>query len=132
MNNFFLNLVKGNGIAPPVQVQNELYKNFHKPLNIEWFSRDDHYEAIFYVGKREYLARFQPDGSMMDYKINLTAEALPEKIRKSAGSKGEIMNAVVIHEGEKVSYEIIYRNENLQRFLMIINQQGIKNIEKPL
>ena len=132
MDNFFLNLVKGNGIAPPVQVEYELHKNFHKPLNIEWFSRDDHYEAIFYVGKREYLARFRSDGSMMDYKINLTAEALPEKISQSVGSKGEIMNAVVIHEGEKVSYEIIYRNENLQRFLTIINQQGIKNIEKPL
>lgn len=132
MKNFFHRLLRGNSFAPPVKVQNALYKNFREPLSIEWFSRENHFEAIFYMGKREYLARFQQDGSMMDYKINLPAEALPEKIRRSAGSKGEIMNAVVIHEGEKVSYEIIYRNENLERFITIINQEGIQSIERPL
>jgi hypothetical protein len=132
MKKFFHELLRGNSYAPPAEVQNALYKNFHEPLSIEWFTREDHFEAIFYMGKREYLARFRPDGSMMDYKINLPAEALPEKIRRSAGSKGEIMNAVVIHEGEKVSYEIIYRNESLERFLTIINQEGIQSMAKPL
>ncbi|KPL16395.1 MAG: hypothetical protein AMS23_01035 [Bacteroides sp. SM1_62] len=131
MNNFFHKLVKGNSITPPVKVQDALRENF-MPLNIEWFIRDHFYEAVFYVEQREYLARFEPDGNMVDFRINLPLDALPERIKKSALSKGEIMNTVEIHAGEAVSYEIIYRNKKFQRFITIFNQDGSEALGKPL
>jgi hypothetical protein len=132
MKEFFHKMIKGNSIVPPLMVKRALYQNFSTPLNIEWFNRDDHYEAIFYIDKLEYLARFEPDGTMAEYKTNLPAESLPERISKTARSEGEIMNVVSIHAGQEVSYEIIVRDSNFQRFLTIINQDGTRAKTKPL
>ena len=132
MSEFFHKLVKGNTIAPPEQVREALLKNFSNPVNVEWYTREKYYEAIFYEDKRENIARFDPDGSMLGYKSNLHIESLPEGIMKSARARGEIMNAVAIHSGKKIGYEIIYRNKKLQRFLMLIRQDGMIEFEKPL
>ncbi len=131
MKHFIRKLVKGNSITPPVQVQDALREHF-KPLNIEWFTRDDHYEAVFYVGNREHVARFKPDGTMLDFRINLSLETLPERIRKAVLPKGEIMNAVEIHAGKAISYEIIYRNDKFQRFIVILDQEGSETMGKSL
>jgi hypothetical protein len=132
MNDFFHKLIKGDSILPPEPVQNNLFRNFNKPYNIEWLMRDELYEAIFYIYNREYLAMFNKEGGLVDYKVNMPVDSIPAKILRSAGSRGDIMSAVAIHSGNDVSYEIIYRDRDLNRFLLLIDGNAALVSEKAL
>jgi hypothetical protein len=132
MDDFFHKLIRGDSILPPGPVQSSLLRNFSKPYNMEWLKRGELYEAIFYIYNREYLARFNKDGGLVDYKVNMPVESIPAKILRSAGSRGEIMNAVAIHTGNEVSYEIIYRDRDLKRFLLLIDGNAVQVSEKAL
>jgi hypothetical protein len=132
MNDFFHKLIRGDTTAPPEPVLASLHENFSRPYNIEWLRRDQYYEAIFYIFNREYLARFRKDGGLVDYKVNMPVESLPSKILGKVRSRGEIMNAVVIHAGSGVRYEIIYRDRELNRFLLLIDENTVVISEKAL
>ena len=132
MSDFFHKLISGDAILPPDPVQASLYRRFENPTKVEWYLRDKCYEAVFYVNTREYLARFSQDGELLDHKVNLTLDSLPARILRSAGSRGEIMNAVAIHSGKDLRYEIIYRDEDLKRYLMLLDSNAAILSEKLL
>ena len=117
-------MIRGEITEPPEPVCKSLAREFSSPYNIEWMKHKEYYEAVFYVRKQEYLARFRTDGSLVDYSINIPAESIPARILKTAGSAGEIMNAVARHSGEEISYEIICRDRELNRFLLLIDSNA--------
>ena len=132
MNNFLHRLIRGNKAAPPEPVLRALDKHFSNALNVEWFSRENQYEAIFYLDRLEHIARFGQDGPLVEYKINLPAGSIPLEVMHAVRAKGEIMNAVAIHAGGRTGYEIIYRDNKLKRFLILVRPDGRIESEKPL
>lgn len=124
MDEFYYRFIKGDAIDAPEHLVRALQDRFEKPVNIEWYFHNGYYEAVFYIDKLEHLVRFQPDGALVEYKVNLPEKALPPRIKKIALSKGEIMNVMAIRSGKIERYEVIYRDKALQRFLLLVKEDG--------
>jgi len=125
MEKLFKNLITGNTVNPPEHIIETIYNEFENPINIEWYIKNDIYEAIFYENNTEHIARINSNGILLDYRINLPLDFLPGKIKTSVELKGEIMNVVSIYDTKVVSYEIIIRDPKLNRYLIFVNNKGI-------
>jgi len=132
MEKLFKNLVTGNKVNPPKHVIETVYNVFENPINIEWYVKDEMFEAIFYENNTEHIARINSKGDIIDYRINLPLDSLPEKIKTSLELKGETMNVVSIHSKKDISYEIIIRDSKLDRYIIFVNNRGVITEEKLL
>ncbi len=132
MEKLFINLISGSTVNPPKHVIETIYSEFENPINIEWYIKNELYEAIFYENNKEHIARIDAGGDLVDYRINLPLDLLPGEIKKLVELKGEIMNVVSIHKKKEISYEIIIRDPRLNRFMIFVNNEGIITEEKLL
>ncbi len=120
----FSNIFRSQTKRIPVIVEKKLNEIFPTAKNIEWEQKEEILEAIFYLEDVEHIAQFSKTGELIQYKKNLWPEELPE-ILKTEGSKfGEIMNGIVIYRGADLFYEMIIRNEKLDRYEFLFNQKG--------
>jgi hypothetical protein len=124
MSDFLKNVMEGNGISPSEICLQSFNQHFKNAINVEWFNKDDLYEAIFYQNNLEHIAIFSLSGVLTEYRQNLPADYLPEPIKKIALENGEIMNSVLKNKGNSLEYEIIIRDKQLIRYLLIISDVG--------
>lgn len=124
MDKFFTNLIEGSSIVPPENITSSLSANFPQAINIEWFKKDVCYETTFYKDSIEYIALFESQGGLLEYKMNLPENYLPEKIKSELETKGEIMNVVMINRGNSITYEVILRDKEVKRSLLLMNEWG--------
>lgn len=125
MKEFLSSLQENGAIIPPAAALNDIENRFQNPINIEWSLRDDHYEAIFYSGAREQIARYSKDGRLINYKINISPPVLPGMFMKVIEMDHELMNVVKIVTADgTVSYEIITRDNNLTRYLVNLDSSA--------
>ena len=132
MMDFLKKVIEGSGVAPSAVCLQSFTENFTDAINVEWFRKDGHYEAVFYKDKLEHIALFSLNGTLMEYRKNLPPEFLPEAIKHLALSKGEIMNAVLKNLGNMLEYELIFRDESLNRHLLVLSDGGELKEEKRL
>jgi len=123
-NKFFENLLSGNKLSPSQKIKKNLLNHFNDAINIEWTKKEKNFEAIFYCQNLEYIAQFSASGDLLEYKINLPSQKLPQNIINQINNEGEIMNSVVIHSSSKTLYEVIVRNRELVRFVLVVNDEG--------
>jgi len=128
----FANIFKSQKKSIPASVKSEFSAKFPKAKNTEWEIKAADYEAIFYLNDIEHIARFAEGGTLKEYRKNLWLDELPENIVNSGSPYGEIMNGIIIYRGEDVLYEVIIRNENLDRFEYLFNKNGEVLKSKPL
>ena len=124
MRAFLKKIIEINTHTPPDEVLDSFNKNFSDTMNIEWFSRKDCYEAIFYKDNSEHIALFDPEANLLEYRVNITASHLPVAISEIAGSRGEIMNSVLKNKGNKIEYELIVRDKDLKRHMVVFSDNG--------
>jgi hypothetical protein len=129
MSDFLKNVIEGNGITPSEICLQSFNQHFKNAINVEWFNKEDYYEAIFYQNDLEHIAIYSLSGVLKEYRQNLPSDYLPESIKKIALENGEIMNSVLKNKGNSLEYEIITRDKQLIRYLLIISDVGkiIKN-----
>jgi len=132
MERLFKNLITGNTVNPPENVIETIYNEFENPINIEWYVKNEIFEAIFYENNKEHIARIDNSGKLLDYRVNLPPDSLPGKIKKLVEFKGEIMNVVSIYDKKNISYEIIIRDSSLNRYMIFVNNKGIISEKKLL
>ena len=132
MNDFLRKVVAGDGVRPPEVCLQSFNQNFKDAINVEWFIKESYSEAIFYKNKLEHIAIFSPSGDLREYRLNLPLEFLPEPIQKSVLSKGEIMSSVMRNKGNLIEYEVIVRDIQLNRYLIILSDLGKISEEKRL
>lgn len=84
----------------------------------------NYWEAIFYEKKVEKIARFDIEGKLLEHRVNLMGNAIPATISKALKDHHEIMNCIAIHSTGSVQYELIVRDKDLTRFLILIDQAG--------
>jgi hypothetical protein len=132
MSNLIERFILGTGITPPSQFEEALKLNFENAANVEWFRLGEGYEAIFYQDNLEHLACFDSDSLLINYKVNLPEEFLPVFIKETVEGKGEIMNVVLINQGNHIVYEVIIRSSPTDRFLLILSHLGKIEGEKKL
>lgn len=132
MNDFLKKVVEGNGVSPSDVCLQSFNQNFENAINVEWFNKENFYEAIFYKNNLEHIAIFSLSGILTEYSQNLPADYLPEPIKVTVSSKGEIMNSVMINKGNLLEYEVIVRDKQLNRYLIILSDLGRIKEEKKL
>lgn len=129
---FFSKLFKQTAYMPPKNISRTFSCIFPKVLNIEWAKINEIYEAIFYQNHFENIAIFNADAVLLSHKIFLSEIYLPEIIKENISKKGEIMNVVMINKANNVYYEIIFRDNNLNRFLITYDMLGNATEQLPL
>ncbi|MFH0756798.1 MAG: hypothetical protein V2B15_05895 [Bacteroidota bacterium] len=124
MENFVKKVLEGDGVVPSEGCVNSFHQNFEDAVNIEWFKRDNKFEAVFYKNNVEHIAIFSLHGIFMEYRINMPADYLPGPIKRTALSRGEIMSSVMRNKGNMVDYEVIVRDKELNRHLVTLSDMG--------
>ncbi|MGE4587065.1 MAG: hypothetical protein AB7D05_06955 [Mangrovibacterium sp.] len=118
-------ILAGNkGVKVPPSVLQAFDKRFNHPLNVEWIRSSQHFEAVFYQEELEQIACYSHAGELLNLKINLHLNALPLPVSNRAHAEGELMNAIAIHEKNGVRYELIVRDQTLNRYFMLVSSSG--------
>lgn len=122
--NFIKSVLTGSETIPPEKCLKSLASNFGKAKNIDWFMTGQFYEAVFYKDNIEHIAVFNSSGNLQEYKMYLPVEFLPFPIKKVLEAKGEIMNIVFVNRRYSFIYEAIYRDAELNRFMIFLTEFG--------
>ena len=129
---FINNLLKGDRTQPPNHCLDVFNERFPNASALEWNALDDQYEVIFYQNELEHMATFTSDGQLVDYRMKLQEDLLPAMIKTLVHEKGELMNDVLINRGNALNYEIIFRDDQLVRYQLELDQLGQILVEKEL
>jgi hypothetical protein len=124
VNIFFKNILSDKSTNPPEEVKNHFFSFFTNPFNIDWYSEDDYYEAVFYEDDLEKIAKYDNEGNFVNVKTNISVDQLPQHIFNVAKSYGEIMNAIIIGNNSETFYEIIFRDKELTRYELLLDEEG--------
>lgn len=125
MKRLLIKILGGDTVSPTSAAKKCLLSHFKTAKSIEWSETDNGFEAIFYIKNQEYISRISTDGKLLEYKININPSSLPEAIKLPAGEHGELMNAISIHKpNHDLIYELITRNQQLERFTVIYQADG--------
>ena len=131
--NLLNKIISGSNIEPPKLINDVFLKEFKNAMNTEWYIKEDIYEAVFYLNEIEHIVHYNNSGVLIDKRKNLLIKDIPKYIEEVASNKGEIMNAVEIsYLQDEPKYNIIVRNSELNRFMLLINNGGIIVEEKML
>ncbi len=132
MKDFLKKVIEGNGVSPSEVCLQAFNDNFMDAVNVEWFNKKSYYEAIFYKNNLEHIALFSLNGVLLEYKQNLPTEYIPEAIKNLALSKGEIMSSLLNNKGNMIEYELIVRDKQRKRYLIVVTDIGDLILEKIL
>jgi hypothetical protein len=124
MNSIFDQIVPKNTFSPPKVVVQSLERIFGKMLNVEWAEEDGFYEAVFYHNDIEFIARFDISGELQVSKSNLPLHLVTPPIAMRALEVGELMNLIEINQQGKIFYEIIARDKYLDRYYLLLEEDG--------
>jgi len=124
MNISFLNFFKKPHRQIPELVKNEFSVRFKGAINIEWDKKPTYYEAVFYLNEVEHIAQIGDDGQLIQYKKNLWPAELPALVKESCLKEGELMNAIVIVKNKDKTFEVIVRDANFERTLLLVTEAG--------
>lgn len=124
-------LLEGNKIIAPVPVDKSFKTRFPGAINIEWFRFEDMYEAVFYENGTEKICKLSYEGEWIETRTNLDTSFLELKLKASAEQFGEIMNSILIESEDLNKYELITRDRQLNRFLLLLDESGeVINIQQ--
>ena len=120
----FIHIFKSQKKSIPDSVKSLFTEKFPDAKNIEWEKKVEIFEAIFYLNDIEHIARFSEDGLLVEYRKNLWPDELPENIKTTGATFGETMNGIIIYRGEEILYELIIRDQKLDRYEYLFDKNG--------
>lgn len=118
-------ILSGKPKSIPEKVIAKLNNHFPNAINIDWEKKETGYEAIFYLQDTEHIAQFSESGNLKTYKRNLWPNELPTSIAEICKQHGEIMNAIAIFYDKGQFYEIIVRDKNFNRTLLLFGKDAV-------
>lgn len=127
-----LSFFKSKQAKVPDFIQNQLKANFPEAKNIEWINTKDAYEALFYVSDTELIASYDAEGRLLNYKKNIWPNQLPDFLADKILGQGELMNAIEVFTTNDSFFELIFRDKQFNRKLVIVDKSGEIQSEKAL
>jgi hypothetical protein len=124
MKNSFMKIFRSHPKPVPPAVKDELHSHFPAAINVEWEIKKNYYEAIFYVEDVEHIAHISEDGILLEYKTNLWPADLPLPIAEKSREWGEIMNSIAITRKGSKFFEVIIRESNFKRKLLLFDESA--------
>ena len=125
MDEFFKALLIGKSEKPDQIYIDGLLELCPEAKSIEWYIDGNIHEAIFVESGQEKVARFSDECKLIDLRINLHTEDIPEKIRKVLELHGEIMSSILIQEENNTKYEFVLRDKLMKREIIFTDKKGI-------
>jgi hypothetical protein len=122
----FKKIINVATVKVPKAVIESMKQIFPAAKNIEWSHDRSLFEVIFYHDDLEKIARYDNDGTLLEYRVNLPLERVPKKIKKKAAEEGEIMNCIEFHSVDSIRFEFIVRDKELTRYLLLTDKSGNK------
>jgi hypothetical protein len=108
----------------PDHIKSQLLQEFPDAINVDWDEKDDFFEAVFYINGSEYIAKISRDSELTSYQKNLKLDELPDEISSKCHPFGEIMNVIAIHTNKNDLYEVIVRDKDFNRTLLLLSNSG--------
>jgi hypothetical protein len=131
MKNLFAVIFRNHSKEIPEGVKRKFYEKFPDAINVEWENKRNIYEAVFYLNDIEHIAQLNTEGELAEYKKNLWPGELPDNITLKSSEIGEIMNSIVIFKNNTRIYEVIIRDINHHRKLLLFDvNANLINSEK--
>lgn len=124
MQHLLYRLFHANKISPPRAVFQAFKAAFGQTVNVEWQREDHRYEAMFYIDSVEHIAVFTPLGHLIETKRNLSLDTANEHVRHQAALIGELMNLIEISRDNRIFYDVIARDAALDRYYLLLDDQG--------
>jgi hypothetical protein len=124
MKNYFIKLFHSRKVRPARNIEQIFNKRFPKAVNVEWVKLEKGYEALFHDVETEKIVRFDHSGILFEIRTNLSFDELPASVRQIGEKFGELMNAIKIERKSETLFEIIFRDQVLVRYLLIIDEAG--------
>ncbi len=122
----FGNLARKNSKIPPKSIKELFINTFPLSVNDEWLQNSKGYEVIFHQNEVEKIAKYTKTGQLIETRTNLTFAQIPPAIKSKAEVMGEIMNAILIDNQSTTFYELIYRDTDLNRYVILFDHNGEK------
>ncbi|MCI0522185.1 MAG: hypothetical protein L0Y37_00875 [Bacteroidales bacterium] len=119
-------ILRSRPVRIPGVVRESFRTNFSGARNTEWSRYKGLFEVIFYHDEKEKIARFDQEGILLEYRINLQLDTIASGIKSRAAAEGEIMNCIEFHSVDTIRYEFIVRDEKLVRYLLLTDMAGNK------
>ncbi len=121
----FRKIFAGSPKPVPNEVKESLESHFTGATGVEWSRLENtRYEAVFIHDGSEKIARFDSDGPLTEYRVNISPDEIPSPIREAASSEFEIMNCIAIYAADKLTYELVVRDSELIRYNMNLDSLG--------
>jgi hypothetical protein len=124
MNTLIDKMFGANEVTPPSYIRESFLMHFRENKNEEWNRRNKDWEVIFYFEERECIALFDGAGKLKELKTVLNIDQLPELIVNQVRKLGETMNIIEIKNDLVITYEIIYRDPQMNRQLCVLDENG--------
>jgi hypothetical protein len=124
MQNILSKIFNSSKTKPPKAVLNSFAIVFGHSINVEWHKESENFEALFYIDEMEHIALFAPDGHIVVQKINLLLTSAPGPVAAQAKNIGEMMNLIKMVRNEKVNFEVIARDLYLDRYYLLLDEDG--------
>jgi hypothetical protein len=124
--NLFAKIIKAAVVRVPSAVREGFKVNFSDTKNAEWSRHHSLFEVIFYHEGREKIARFDGEGTLLEYRINMQLGTIGALVQQKVSLEGEIMNCIELHSVDTVKYEFIVRDTELVRYLLLTDITGNK------
>jgi hypothetical protein len=64
---------------------------------VEWSWYHEMWEAIFFDEEITKIARFNPDGKLLEYRVNISPDLIPSPIHEAVTGDWEIMNCIAVY-----------------------------------
>jgi hypothetical protein len=105
----------------PDKVEKAFNKNFKQPAGVEWVKTGQEFEVLFFENNLEKIAHFELDGTLREIRINHpTTRLTPNDFKLDR--MGMIMNYIEIRKGTTIQHELIIRNQDMSRSLVLLNE----------
>ena len=125
LRSLFKKIIGGTKSHVPENIQATLLNAFPEASSVEWATRENYFESVFYSENQEYIARLTFDGKLLEYRINEPLDTIPEQVRMIAEQHGEVMNCISIHASDdEPVFEVIIRDESFVRFMLLVKADG--------
>jgi hypothetical protein len=120
------NMARAGKVTPPQFVATAFGILFPEAVNAEWYVNAQGFEAVFHHNHSEMIAMLGANGELLETRLNMPAAKAPAMVMVALApeSESELMNVIKVEKNTETTYEIIYRNRHLDRFVMLISEQG--------
>ena len=123
MKKIFQHIFRNDNPEIPRIVEKNFKSLFKHANSIEWISSSNEYEALFYDKGIEKIARFSSNGSLIEVRVNHSPQDFDRFRLSPQYFESTIMNYIEINKEDSTFHELIIKQADFKRLLILLNNK---------